>query len=102
MLSSLVIFIFNILTYALSIYKYMIIAYCLLSFIPIRTSNEIVYKIIYILHKAVRPAFELVQMIIPRRFLTIGMVDLSPILIFLGIYFLEIGLYKLAVLLLIG
>lgn len=98
---SIVIFIFNILIYALNIYQYMIIAYCLLSFIPIRTSNEFVYKIIYILHKTVRPAFELVQMLIPRRFLVIGMVDLSPILIFLGIYFIKIGLYYLVKIILI-
>ncbi|MBZ7979228.1 YggT family protein [Campylobacter sp. RM12642] len=79
----------------LNIYSYLVIAYCLFSFFPQAFTSPIGYKIYNIIYKLVRPAFDLVYMIIPPRFLNIGMVSLAPIAVFVGIHLLQIGLFEL-------
>ena len=87
--------IFFVLTNGLNIYSYIIIAYCLFSFIPQAFSSPIGYKIYITVYRLSRPAFDLVQMIIPARFLTFGMISITPILVFLGIHLMQYGLFSL-------
>lgn len=94
-LAELIVIFCGVLIKGLDLYFYVIVAYCLFSFIPQAFSHPIGYKIYMIVYKLAKPAFDLVYMIIPARFLTIGMISLTPIVIFVGIHLLQLGLIQL-------
>lgn len=95
-LADIIVLFFVLLVKGLNIYSYLVIAYCLFSFIPQAFSSSIGYKIYIIVYKLVKPAFDLVYMVIPPRFLNIGMISLAPIAVFVGIHLIQIGLIELA------
>lgn len=95
-LAELVLIIRDILMIALNIYSYIVIFYCLFSFVMQAFSNPWVFKIYLLLAKLSKPAFDIVYMIIPQRFLNIGMISLAPIAVIVGINLLQLGILEVA------
>lgn len=75
--------------HALNIYLFVMIAMIIMSWLKVfgiaNTRNPIVAQIDQILHALTEPVLRPIRNILPRT----GMLDLSPIVVFLGILFLQ-------------
>lgn len=82
--------------YALDIYLWVILAAVMASWLVtfgvLNTKNRVVYKGIYWLDRATTPVFSRVRRFIPA----LGGIDISPIVVILGIYFVRDLLVNLA------
>jgi len=81
-LLGLIIQIINLYQFLLLIY---IIATWLVNFNIINVSNRFVYSIIQVLYRLCEPSLNLVRRYIPN----FGNIDISPIIVYLGLWFLK-------------
>jgi len=77
----------------INLYIWMIIIAAVLSFVQPNPSNPTVRSIIIALYRLTEPVFAWVRRKMP--FVLVGGVDLSPIVILLGLQFLDIFLIRL-------
>ena len=79
----------GLLIHIIDIYKLVIIVYIiatwLIAFNIINTSNRFVYNLMEILYRLSEPSLRLVRRYIP----TFGSIDVSPIVVFLLLWFLQ-------------
>lgn len=86
-------YLFLYLMVALEIYSWIFFAYIMISWIPINESNPILGRILRFLSALCEPVYSLVMRLLPP--LRVGMLDFSPMYVFLLIYLLRILLNRL-------
>ena len=73
----------------ISLYKFVLIIYIittwLINFNVINTSNRFVYSVMEILYKLSEPSLKIVRRYIP----SLGNIDISPIIVFLALWFIQ-------------
>lgn len=73
----------------IGLYKFLIIVYIIMSWLEalniVNSYNQIVYTISMVLFKLVDPVLRRIRAVIP----SIGMLDLSPLVLFFIIYFIQ-------------
>lgn len=88
----------KVLEYALNMYKLIVIASVILSWVNPAPHNSVVRSIIYFINSVTEPVFYQIRKRIPVNF---GGLDFSPIIVFIAIVFLEVflvnSLYDMAV-----
>ena len=86
----------NVTYVALDIYKWCVIVSAVLSWLiafnVINTSNQIVYSIVDFLYRITEPAIRPIRRFIPN----LGGIDISPIILLLGIFFAQNVLIRLS------
>lgn len=75
--------------YALDFYKWVVIVNVVLSWLVsfnvINTSNQFVYMIMDVTHRLTEPVYRRIRSVMPN----LGGIDLSPVVVLLGILFLQ-------------
>ncbi|MFN4217489.1 MAG: YggT family protein [Brevinematales bacterium] len=85
-------YLFLYLMMALEIYSWLFFAYIMISWIPINESDPILGRISRFLSALCEPVYNFVMRILPP--LRIGMLDFSPLYVFLLIYLLRLILSR--------
>lgn len=87
----------TVVIYALQIYVFFVIAQAVLSWLiafnVVNTHNRIVYSIGDFLYRVTEPALRPIRRVLPD----LGPVDISPILLLLGLWFLQDVITRLAI-----
>ena len=88
-MSGLLIAIFEVLYYAIDIYKFILIAMIIVSWLiafnVINTYNRFVAMLVDALHRLTEPALRPIRRFMPNR----GGIDISPIILFLILFFIQ-------------
>jgi len=75
--------------YALDFYKWVVIVHVLISWLVafnvINTSNQFVYMIMDVTYRLTEPLYRRIRSIMPN----LGGIDLSPVVVLLGVMFLQ-------------
>lgn len=86
-----------LIVYALDIYLWVILASVMASWLVtfgvLNTKNRVVYKGVYYLDRATSPLFTRIRRFIPA----LGGIDISPIVVIFGIYFIKDILIRAAI-----
>jgi len=93
---------FRIVDIALDLYVWVIIISAILSWLIafniLNTSNQVVYTIVDFLYRNTEPALRRIRKFMPN----LGGIDISPIILILGLYFLRMVLENVHRALLVG
>ena len=85
---------FETLLLIVDFYKWIVIAAVIVSWLInfqiINTQNRMVYSILEVLHKMTEPVFGLVRRVLPNM----GGLDLSPIVVLFGLFFIQSLIYS--------
>jgi YggT family protein len=88
---------FNIISMVISLYVWIIIIGAILTWLVnfnvVNTSNQLVYMVGSFCYRLTEPALRPIRNILPN----LGGIDLSPVVLILGIYFIENVLARLVV-----